>query len=106
MRLLLKIWIKLKCEYARRVGWIHSLKTEMAFICDKTADDLKSLKYKQDKLGFFPWDYQRDSITTFNIGGDCNSINRCWQAWYECQGIDGYLVTFLHKPLSKPDFKI
>lgn len=105
MKSFLKIWVKLKCWYAKKRGWINPLSKELSFVQALTDDQLQELKkkYKKDLLlNCIPWDWQFDSIETFKRGGaDCNSIHRVWQVHEYLQGRKAWLVSYIAKPFIK-----
>jgi hypothetical protein len=107
---LLIIWLKLKCWFSRRMGWIGDIHCETSFVAcnfpgipDMEAMDKKGIVYKPDRLFWLiPFDWQFDSVTVQKKGGgDCNSLNRIVQVACHLSGMEAYLVTYIAKPFSK-----
>lgn len=99
-RFLLSLWVDRKVRHGKRRGWIGPVTPELYFLAEKTQDEIRALKYIQDRTrSGLPWDYQGDAIECFKRGGgDCNWLNRVWQVFWTLSNCEAYLVTFLHRP--------
>jgi hypothetical protein len=102
---LLKLWVRLKCWYAKCRGWIGCLQAEKYYI-DRYIDDidvaLSKIKYTQDKISNVQWDHQYDAKYVWQKKkGDCNSIHRLVQIYYFQKGYWAWLCTYIAKPFKK-----
>lgn len=102
-RLALTIWIFIKREIAKRMGWIGDVGRELLYvkeyIKDATWEALKEkgLRYKKDFI-----DSQYDSIKAIlNKEDDCDGFNRIAQCYWYNKGYDAYLVTYWAKPFRQ-----
>jgi len=107
LKIILTIWVWLKCFVSRLLWWIGDVEKEKEFVkitfpnIPTMADfETKNIRYIPDRVfGIIPWDYQFDSrITFYRGGGDCNSLHRIIQVAAYNAGMEAYLVTYLAKP--------
>ncbi len=105
-RLVLRVWLSLKwflssvCGYrkykvAEEIDFVQRSNINISEL-DYSRDGL----YRDDKLFGLQFDWQKDTITTFIKGGDCNSLHRIIQVALHNRGQTSYLVTLWTKPFK------
>jgi hypothetical protein len=113
IELLIKMELAIKLSAAKRKGWVGSVATEIAFMQEKNFPSLNMKILEANGIKYLPdlkrigsrkvqWDNQYDSVEVFKRkGGDCNSLNRVIQVYWNTQGMNAYLITYVAK-----DFKL
>lgn len=105
-----KMAVRLRQIVSRLMGWVKSVKKEIAFVKEKyhSIADIEKITYQLDHFyiagnrfrfltifgkPFWFADWQFDSVFLTKQGfGDCNSIHRLYQVFWYNQGLESYLV--------------